>query len=197
MLPTPAWFMRAGMRGCGACDAIRRYPNRARPPFAEFRAHLLLVAESKHLRRTSGQNKCQSCGMIHEYDESRRKRWRHLCIPCEGLHKRIYRERHRDKKSSRMQRTIRSALNRSGESARVKEMLGYTISDLRRHLELQFTDGMSWSNMSKWHIDHIVPQASFDLSDEIQWRKCWCMSNLRPMWGKDNIKKGAKPIFLL
>ena len=32
-----------------------------------------------------------------------------------------------------------------------------TIEELRQHIEAQFTEGMSWNNYGKWHIDHIIP----------------------------------------
>mgnify|MGYP000453844198 CR=1 FL=1 len=45
-----------------------------------------------------------------------------------------------------------------------ENVLGYTQMDLRQYLEAQFKPGMTWNNYGKWHIDHIVPCASFDLS---------------------------------
>lgn len=196
---TPHWFRRAGRSQCDACKAIKRYPDRVRPPFAEYRARLLLVAESKHLRRNSGQNKCQSCGVIHQYDESRHKRWQHLCEPCERLHIRLYRQRQKAKNNDRIGHLMRQALAVRGESPTVYAELGYTIAELRAHLERQFTKGMTWERFTagEIHIDHITPQASFDLSDPDQWRACWSLGNLRPMWWRENIAKGAQQHFLL
>ena len=51
---------------------------------------------------------------------------------------------------------------------------------------------MSWDNYGDWHIDHITPKSTFDLSDPDEIRACWSLPNLRPLWGKDNIRKGAK-----
>jgi hypothetical protein len=92
---------------------------------------------------------------------------------------------------------IRAALKRDGSSSVVVGALGYTIAELRMHLERQFLDGMGWHNMGEWHIDHITPQRLFDLSSESEWRKCWCMSNLRPMWARDNLTKSGRVEFLL
>jgi hypothetical protein len=47
------------------------------------------------------------------------------------------------------------------------------------------------------HIDHIVPQKSFDLQDDNKWRACWALTNLRPMWAKDNLSKGGKILYLI
>jgi hypothetical protein len=70
--------------------------------------------------------------------------------------------------------------------------LGCGIETLCEHLESQFSPGMSWENYGQWHIDHIRPCASFDLSKESHQRQCFHWSNLQPLWGPDNIQKGAK-----
>ena len=77
---------------------------------------------------------------------------------------------------------------------RTHELIGCTIAELRQHLEAQFTDGMSWDNYGRngWHIDHVRPCASFDLSDPEQQRQCFHYSNLQPLWAAENIRKGAK-----
>lgn len=77
--------------------------------------------------------------------------------------------------------------------------LGYELPELQAHLERQFHDGMSWENMGKWHIDHIIPLASFSFSsqDDEKFKRAWALSNLRPLWAEDNLSKGAKQDFLL
>lgn len=77
--------------------------------------------------------------------------------------------------------------------------LGYTTTQLRAHLERQFTPGMSWANKGEWHIDHIVPVASFEITslDSPEFKACFGMHNLRPMWGTENLKKGKRRDFLL
>lgn len=74
------------------------------------------------------------------------------------------------------------------------ELLGCSIDDFLQHLESQFTEGMSWGNQGEWHIDHIKPCSSFDLSKEDEQRKCFHYTNLQPLWAIDNIKKGSKII---
>ena len=88
---------------------------------------------------------------------------------------------------------IRIALKGNPKSARITELLGCSIAELRSHLETQFQDGMSWNNHEQfgWHIDHIKPCASFDLSDPQQQRQCFHYTNLQPLWWLENLKKGA------
>jgi len=71
--------------------------------------------------------------------------------------------------------------------------LGCSISELKRHLEMQFVDGMSWENygVDGWHIDHIKPCAAFNLSEPLQQAECFHYTNLQPLWAADNIRKGC------
>lgn len=80
-----------------------------------------------------------------------------------------------------------------------RETIGYTVDDLLSHLEKQFLPGMSWSNIGLWEIDHIVPSSSFhyETVDSEEFRSCWALSNLRPMWREDNRKKKDKRTHLL
>ncbi len=71
------------------------------------------------------------------------------------------------------------------------EYLGCTIDHLKTHLESQFQPGMSWENYGKWHIDHIRPLSSFDLTDENQLSSACRFTNLQPLWKKDNLRKGS------
>jgi hypothetical protein len=43
-----------------------------------------------------------------------------------------------------------------------------------------------------WHIDHIKPCSSFDLTKEEEQRKCFHYTNLQPLWATDNRKKADK-----
>ncbi|MEX0746190.1 MAG: hypothetical protein WD118_11360 [Phycisphaeraceae bacterium] len=94
---------------------------------------------------------------------------------------------------------MRAAIRRNGRSPKVEQLLGYTIEDLVVHLERQFTRGMNWDRYRAGdiHIDHITPQAAFDLTDDRQWKACWCLSNPRPFWARDNLDKRDKRTFLI
>lgn len=51
---------------------------------------------------------------------------------------------------------------------------------------------MTWENKHLWHIDHIRPCASFDLTIPEQQRQCFKYLNCQPLWAKDNLSKGDK-----
>ena len=73
-------------------------------------------------------------------------------------------------------------------------LLGYTIEELMTHLEKQFTEGMTWDNYGEWHVDHIRPMTSFNFtsSDDPEFKECWDLSNLQPLWWNDNLSKGPR-----
>jgi hypothetical protein len=87
---------------------------------------------------------------------------------------------------------IRLALKRNSKRGHSLELLGCSIEELKKYLASKFTKNMSWSNYGKWHIDHIIPCASFDLSKVSEQKKCFNYINLQPLWAKENLKKHHK-----
>jgi len=85
-------------------------------------------------------------------------------------------------------------LRRMTKGGKTFTLLGYTGKELAEHLESQFKDGMSWDNMGEWHIDHIRPVSSFNFTttDCEDFKKCWALDNLQPLWAADNMSKGNK-----
>lgn len=72
------------------------------------------------------------------------------------------------------------------------ELIGCSPLDLALHIESKFADDMAWSNMGEWHIDHIRPLSSFDLSTREGQLAASHYTNLQPLWAADNLSKGAK-----
>ena len=73
------------------------------------------------------------------------------------------------------------------------DLLGCSIEEFINHMESKFTNGMTWDNYGVlgWHMDHIIPCASFDLTDEKQQRECFHYTNLQPLWHYENRAKQA------
>lgn len=100
-----------------------------------------------------------------------------------------------------MRNNIKAALFKAFEEVggrktqRAEAILGCTWAQFVVHIERQFTKGMDWENRGQWHIDHIIPLATArDVSDVVRLNH---YLNLRPMWGEENIAKGAKLLTLL
>lgn len=89
---------------------------------------------------------------------------------------------------------IRTAMLYCNKSLPTKKLIGCSIQLFRKHLEKQFKEGMNWNNYGRkgWHIDHILPCCSFDLSKEEEQRKCFHYSNLQPLWAIENMQKGGR-----
>lgn len=88
--------------------------------------------------------------------------------------------------------TLISNSLRSGgyvKSQYTEEILGCTYSEFCKHIESQFTEGMSFENYGEWHIDHIIPQSTG--YTEIEVLELNNYKNLQPLWAADNLKKGA------
>ena len=116
----------------------------------------------------------------------------------------ILNEYHRNRNRTNMQykltKTLRSRLHQAikedQKTGSAIHDLGCTIDELKIYLESKFQEGMSWDNWSYegWHIDHIKPLASFDLTDRNQLLQACHYTNLQPLWAKDNIAKSDKII---
>lgn len=121
--------------------------------------------------------------------------------------RRITRKKYLKKRANsegRLSDAIRNQINtalkeKKKGGRRTFSLLGYSVSQLATHLEKQFLDGMSWENRSEWHIDHIVPLASFSINgpDDPELKRAWAMTNLRPIWAEENLRKRDSRQFLL
>lgn len=122
-------------------------------------------------------------------------------LPRQKMSKEYHRKYHEDRSENdvafRITGTLRSRvraaiINQGGKkSIKTMQLVGCSVPQLRKHLESQFTDGMTWDNHGEWHIDHIKPCAAFDLSNEDEQLQCFHYSNVQPLWADDNLKKGA------
>ena len=74
------------------------------------------------------------------------------------------------------------------------DLVGCTIPELKNHIESQFSNGMNWKNYrhNGWHLDHIRPCSSFDLSNKENIKACFNWRNLQPLWSEENIIKKDK-----
>ena len=153
-------------------------------------------------RGISFQDKCASCKKVERRERylrdqdleiERNKNW-HKNNP--GMYAKRISIRMRDDPNFAFRRAL-GRHNRRLYEGGIKlesfdEILGCTIREAREHFEQKFEPGMSWQNHGEWHIDHIRPLASFDLTDPEERMKAGHYTNLQPLWAKDNLSKGCK-----
>jgi hypothetical protein len=98
------------------------------------------------------------------------------------------------KLASRLRTRLCNSLKNNIKSGSAVDDLGCSLQELKIYLESKFQPGMNWDNWNKdgWHIDHIKPLASFDLSDHKQMLEACHYTNLQPLWAKDNLTKSDK-----
>ena len=149
------------------------------------KTHLSEYAKKRRESETIEQrnNRLQKCREYHKfnkdkiYNYTKIKRKTNLqfklrCIFSCRIHSAL-----RDRSTYKLDETI--------------SLLGCSIEKAKQHIEQQFIKGMSWANYGKWHIDHIRPCASFDLTNEEQQKQCFNYTNLQPLWATDNLKKSS------
>jgi hypothetical protein len=75
----------------------------------------------------------------------------------------------------------------------VRSLFVCTNLEFKEHLSSLFKDGMTWDNYGRsgWHIDHIRPLSSFDLSNKEELIEAFSLKNLQPLWGSENCSKGS------
>lgn len=101
--------------------------------------------------------------------------------PKEVLNRKIFRGIHRALKDNR-------------DGVLWVSLVGYNREKLRDHLEWLFKQGMTWDNYGKWEIDHKIPLSAFEFTtiDDPDFKKCWALENIQPLWAIENSKKGRK-----
>jgi len=114
-----------------------------------------------------------------------------------GIYKR-QRERYKTDTEYRLKiilriRVKRAVIGDSKAGSAVRD-LGCSIAEFKVYIEEQFLPGMTWDNWSPsgWHLDHIRPLASFDLTDREQFLQACHYTNYQPLWAVDNLRKSAR-----
>jgi len=96
--------------------------------------------------------------------------------------------------SSCFGRAIYRAIGKQKAWRKWQDLVGYSSEELIAHLQRKLQPGMTLENYGEWHIDHIIPVAAFNFTSEqdIDFKKCWALENLQPLWAKENLSKGDR-----
>jgi len=102
------------------------------------------------------------------------------------------------KMSCSLRSRVRKVFYGKRKPAKTQELIGCTWEEFKIYMEKQFKPGMSWKNhgLHGWHVDHIIPIASFDLSDPEQARAAFHFTNCQPLWAEENMKKSDRLDFV-
>lgn len=97
-----------------------------------------------------------------------------------------------------MSNAINSSLKHGKDGSSWLKLVDYTLNDLKKHLEKQFTEGMTWDNYGEdgWEVDHIIPVSVFNFTkpEHEDFKKCWWLKNLQPLLASENRSKSNKII---
>jgi predicted nucleic acid-binding Zn ribbon protein len=156
--------------------------QRARARYIKYGPRQKTQEERDLARRWRQKNKKKLRDQAKQWRIQNKERWRKYKKTPENKCRRNVRKR------------LKDVFNGSGVA--FSSLLGCTGKQLRAHLESQFKRGMSWDNYGTyWHIDHIQPLASFDLTDPAQRRLACNYNNLQPLPAKENIIKSDKILY--
>lgn len=153
------------------------------------------------------QSKQQCCGPECASKKSGISHMKHEYNIPDGLTKRERRNFIQNKKrneraktdpgfrlNERMRKAIYFSILGRKNGRHWEHLVGWTLKQLKTHLQKLFQSGMTWDNYGKWHVDHIVPISvhNFSKPEHPDFKRCWALSNLQPMWGPENQSKGAR-----
>lgn len=183
---------------CGEVKPLDAFPFRRRGQSARYprcrRCHSEVCAQFRKTNRDRVIGwqrryieKVKASGVVHRrvlteaqrFRVNERTREREAADPNFKLKRRLV---------SRLRLAIRQ--NRGLKRTRTPILLGVSVVFVRGHLEKSFLPGMTWANYGTvWHIDHHVPCAAWDLTNQHHQLACFNWRNLRPLLAADNIRK--------
>jgi hypothetical protein len=156
------------------------------------------------LNRNAGARYCRSCYLkANGLDARLRSKAKASTREGRDATNAWQREKRRKDPSARVSAHMRVMIHRGIGKAKAgrswRNFVPYTLEELMAHLERQFLPGMTWLNKGAWHIDHVRPisRFKFEKPDDPEFQEAWALSNLRPLWGVDNIRKQARRTHLL
>jgi hypothetical protein len=207
-------FNRRNTSSDGLCNTCRKCYN-------SFRKSKDIIITDIH--KTKICNTCNKLKKLTEFGTCSKSKDKHFhrCKECQKpskwnkekqkLSEKKYCEKNKEKLQAKWKRRseniqfrvkqrlcarIKSALKECSmrKNNKTYEYIGCSYDTLKQWIEFQFQEEMSWDNMGLWHIDHVTPCVSFDLTNSEDLAKCFSWKNLRPCWAEENMSKGSKII---
>lgn len=161
---------------CKECQKAAQLRNYASNPMYGIKKRKWEQANLEHVRASHRRWASQNKAVLNE---------RAIRYRLEHPHARV---------THTLRSRLYSVLKTRRSSGRLMSFIGLkSAAELLQHLESLWLPGMSWDNYGKkgWHIDHVRPLSSYDLSNIAEVAKASHYTNLQPLWWRDNLKKGA------
>ena len=134
---------------------------------------------------------------VEKINKLRRKRRKNNPEKTRKIDKIRYKIRSRNS-TYRLSHIISGSINHSLKSKKNglhwEDLVNFTLKELMAHLKKQFKPGMTFNNHGKWHIDHKIPKSLFKFESykDPEFKECWALENLQPLWWWENLRKGSK-----
>lgn len=149
-----------------------------------------------------GTHRCKMCLRVLNKSEFHKNRHvkcgvQPYCKSCQSFRTNEYfKNRTRSDEDFKLRRNIRQMVCRSVASIKFCdsfEALGTSLEEFKSYIEGKFKVGMTWDNWGQhgWHLDHVKPLSSFNLTDEVQFKEASNFKNLQPLWWYENLQKNA------
>lgn len=155
---------RVERRQNGVREMIRRAPEEARK-LANARGRLRYSENIERERARSRLRRAEHPRYVTDYCNARRKRDPLFAMTC------------------RLRHSVHMRLGAS-KPARTDEILRCSFSFFKNWIQSHFSNGMTWRNRHRWHIDHIFPVNACASLDDVA--KSFFYRNLRPAWSGYN-----------
>jgi hypothetical protein len=171
-------------KSCNTCNKLK--------PLSDFGT--CIKSSDKHF------HKCKECQSPREWTKEKQKlSEKKYCEKNKEKLQEKWRKRQENVQHRIKQRLcarIKSALKEVSlrKTNKTYEYVGCSYDFLKQWIEFQFQGEMTWDTVGQWHIDHVIPCASFDLTNPNDSSECFSWKNLRPCWAEENMMKGSKII---
>jgi hypothetical protein len=179
-------YSRYGGRGIKVCDEWLEFENFRDDMWEGFLKHVTEFGKGNTTldrKDVNGNYEPSNCRWA-TYKKQNCNRCNNIVSKNPKSHMRIH---------QRLQDVLKCILIKKVKTRKYKNFFGCSPEELRKHIESQFTDGMTWGNhgkgKDKWNFEHIIPCYKFDLTIEKDRKECYHYTNLRPMWQNDNLKR--------
>jgi len=160
-------------------------------------------------------NKCNVLKNLKDYhkDKSKKDGYRGQCKKCELENKKIYYQENKDKRHEyeknkynsdeevRIKKLLRTRFilglkNKSSEKTKsILEITGCDLDFFKKWIEYQYklitnNETIDWEDFKQnYHMDHLMPCSSFNLTDIEEQKKCFHWKNIQILTKENNLKK--------